>query len=71
MKQPNTHDTIVIEWDEDGKVTYCRTFDFPSDEGNMRAAINSVGLNGRPYLVGKVEGILHMDKFKEDEEYDT
>lgn len=67
MTQPNTHDTIVIEWDETGKVTYCRTFDYPSDEGNMRAAIATLNPKNR-FHIGKAESILHLSKFKEDTE---
>lgn len=66
--RPATHDTIVLEWDEKGNVTYCRTFDFPNDEVNARAAIASVGLNKRRYIIGKIDGILHLSKFKEDED---
>jgi len=68
MTTPETHDTIVLEWNDKGEVSYCRTFSFPSDEGNMRAAIASVGKDNRRYIVGKVDGILKLSKFKEDED---
>lgn len=67
MQTPKTHDTIVLEWDGSGKVTYCRTFDFPSDEVNMRAAIAALNPENH-FHIGRAESILHLSKFKDDSE---
>jgi hypothetical protein len=63
-----THDTIVMGWDENGVVQFCRTFDNQSTIGHDGCvdAYDFVKSTYPNFCMADVKHLLHTKNFKED-----